>query len=126
MSKKIHSVLFHLLVMVVYVVFFSVQFLYNSGGQSTTENIIKYSACTRCTGIASVDKSSPLSSSHPFSHSVRLNKHFHQADIFPGTVFFVEVPQPFLIPKILFYYREPSAPSSTPIGRFLRGPPFAA
>src|ERR1700743_3437895 len=99
MAKKIHSVLFHTLLLAVYAVFFSVQCFCNSGGQSNTANILNCSSVSHYTGnTGGIVKNGPLRSSLPSSHSIRLNKHFHQSDISTCTVFSAEAPGVHFIP----------------------------
>jgi hypothetical protein len=163
MIKKIQSILFHALLLVVYTVFFSIQFFYNSGGRSSdpgngrasatgnerssttgngragaagnertsTTGNTRFStvglASSSATGPAIGEgKPSPLNSSIPAPRTIRLNKHFHQADIFPCTVFFIEAPVWHFIPRKLFYYPGPFTPAVSVADRLLRGPPFAA
>jgi hypothetical protein len=114
--------------MAVYAVFFSIQFFYNFDGHpNAQQNSPKYSSSANYTGNGlDAVKDGPIKSSAPFLHTFRLNKHFHQADISPCSVFSVKAQPPHVIPMTFFYYPEPFAPSFVPIARLLRGPPFAA
>jgi hypothetical protein len=113
--------------MAVYAVFFSIQFFYNFDGHPKAQNALQYSSSANYVGNGlDAVKGGPIRSSTPVSHTIRLNKHFHQADISPCTVFSVEAPPPHVVPTTFFYYPKPFASSFVPIARLLRGPPFAA
>ncbi|HEY4063283.1 MAG TPA: hypothetical protein VGM30_15360 [Puia sp.] len=118
MVKKAHSVLFHTLLLSVYAVFFSVQFFFNFDGPGPgnySPNIFTQAAAVH---------HSPLPPTG--THTIRLNKRFHQENITPCDVFFVDVPTPYIMRRTLGDFRDVFLPSFTPIYRPLRGPPIVA
>ena len=107
----------------VYAVFFSVQFLFNFDGPDpvNSQNIFYYSASLLhpAKGVGFAGKTAP--SSH--AHTVRLNKRFHQENIPPCDVLVVEAPMPFVVLNGVVHYRAPFLLSFAPVHLPLRGPP---
>jgi hypothetical protein len=116
MARRINNCLFYTLLLSVYAIFFSVQF-YNHDGQSELRREI------------SIAKNAPshASSTHtPSTHTIRLNKRFHQENIQPCMVFCVEAPKQYDTPAILGHYRNVFLSSCFPAHTPLRGPPVVA
>ncbi len=125
MVKRIHHITFYALLMSVYTVFFSVQFFFNFDFQgSGTQNFLRHF----CSGnhpekIVSLVKGVP---SHSSSCSIRLNKRFHQESAPTCDIIFLDVSEPYMIPRTLGHYRDSFLPYVTPAHQLLRGPPSMA
>lgn len=126
MGKRIHTALFNTILLSVYTVFFSVQFLFNFDGPEpgNSGNIFHYSSSLLHPGRkVTYGKNS---SSHHSSHTIRLNKRFHQENITPCQAASVDAPPQYAVRKAPKEYRDPLLPSFIPVHRLLRGPPVVA
>jgi hypothetical protein len=107
----------------VYAIFFSVQFLFNFDGPEpvNSQNIFNYSSSLLRPAKGVGFAGNTAHSSH--THTVRLNKRFHQENIPPCDVQVVKAPILFVVRTMLEHYRDPFLSSFTPVHLALRGPP---
>jgi hypothetical protein len=107
----------------VYAAFFLVQSLFNFDGPEpvNSQNIYNYSS-----SLFHAAKNTRLAGNTAHAahtHTVRLNKRFHQENIPPCDVLVVAAPAPFVVRTMGVPYRDPFLLSYTPLHRPLRGPP---
>jgi hypothetical protein len=110
----------------VYTVFFSVQFFFNFDrpGPTNVQNFYSHSSSS---DHSEEWGSLPMKAPCPCAtHTIRLNKRFHQENIPPCGIFCVDAPEPYVIRRTIGLYRDSLLPSVTPIRRLLRGPPSMA
>ena len=121
-KKRLHRIFFYTLLFGVYGIFFSVESFYNFEGQGSSRNILR---CVRLASDhekdATVARAAPLRSAS--THSIRLNKHFHQEDIPPCPVLLPAPPEYVLAPVILGSFCRTDLPEPALLHRPLRGPP---
>jgi hypothetical protein len=122
MAKRINNTLFYTLLLAVYAVFFSVQFFYNFDGQSE----VKKGVSMAKTAPSHFSSTHPSSAHSPSTHTIRLNKRFHQENMTPCTILSVDAPRQYVIRATLEHYRNIFLPSFFPVHHPLRGPPVVA
>ncbi|HEV2482329.1 MAG TPA: hypothetical protein VGS79_21845 [Puia sp.] len=125
MKMRLHKLLYYTLLLGVYGIFFSVESFYNFEGHSNASDIIRYASLTGGhEKDASVARTSPLHSAS--THSIRLNKRFHQEDMPPCPVMTPALPEYVLMPPVLGYRCSTDLPEPALLHRPLRGPPALA
>lgn len=125
MKKRLHKYLYYILLFGVYGIFFSVESFYNFEGHSNASDIIRYASLTNGhENLVSSARTTPLHSST--SHSIRLNKRFHQEDIPPCPVLTPVLPEYVLTPLVLGCDCRTDLPKPALLHRPLRGPPALA
>jgi hypothetical protein len=111
----------------VYAVFFSVQFFFNFDGPGPGYGqTILYSCAAHSNPAGAHFQKSGLSTSNAPVHNIRLNKRFHQEDLYPCPLLRVEAPEQYEVRQTLGHYTNRFLPSFTPFHPALRGPPVAA
>ena len=122
MKKRLHKLLFYTLLFGVYSIFFSVESFYNFEGQSGASDIIRYASLTNGhEKDVPVARTTPLHSTS--THSIRLNKRFHQENIPPCPVLAPAMPEYVLTPLVLGVFCRTHLPEPALLHRPLRGPP---
>lgn len=122
MKKRIHRLFFYTLLFGVYGIFFSVQCFYNFEGQGNARNILRYiHVGYRHEMNGSAARTTPFHSAS--THSIRLNKRFHQEDMPPCPVVSPVLPEYVLAPVMLGSYDRSDLPKPALLHRPLRGPP---
>ena len=122
MKKRLQRIFFYTLLLGVYGIFFSVESFYNFESQGNARNILHYvRLVTSQEREASPAQMTPLRSST--SHSIRLNKHFHQEDMPPCPVFSPVLPEYVLAPQMTGAFYRIDLPKPALLHRPLRGPP---
>ena len=122
MQKCLHRLLYYTLLLGVYGIFFSVESFYNFEGHSNARDIIRYASLAG--GLekdAPIARTTPLRS--PSTHSIRLNKRFHQENIPPCPVFTPAIPEYVLMPLVPEVYCRTDLSEPALLHRPLRGPP---
>jgi hypothetical protein len=123
--KKTYQIVFHTLIFLVYVVFFSVQSFFNFEGQSSSQDVSQYCSLLRAASSAgTVAKGQPLRSSA--GHKTRLNKRFHQENMPPCDVISIVIPERYIPLQTPDYYKGIDLPSAVRVTHPLRGPPVVA
>jgi len=125
MVKRTYRIVFHALIFLVYIVFFSVQSFFNFEGLSGSQDVSRYCSllcATSKTGTAA--KSQPLHS--PSAHKIRLNKRFHQENMPPCDVISIVIPERYIPLQTPDYYKDVILPSVIRVNHPLRGPPVVA
>ena len=122
MKKRLHKLLYYVLLFGVYGVFFSVESFYNFEGHSNASDIIRYASLINGHEKAfSSVRTTPL---HPTTaHSIRLNKRFHQENIPPCPVLAPVLPEYVLTPPVLGCNCRTDLSEPALLHRPLRGPP---
>jgi hypothetical protein len=125
MKNTLYKLLFYTLLFGVYGVFFSVESFYNFEGHSNARDIINYASLAGGhEKDASIARTTPLH--FPSTHSLRLNKRFHQENIPPCPVLSPALPEYVLTPLVLGDYRRTDLSEPALLHRPLRGPPTLA
>ena len=121
MKKRIHKLFFYTLLVGVYGIFFSVESFYNFEGQTNARDIMLAAHISHQAKDGAIARTTPLHSSS--SHSLRLNKRYHQEDIPPCPVLAPLAPVVILTPLVLGSHRSAGLSDLTVLHRTLRGPP---
>jgi hypothetical protein len=124
MPKYLHKLLYYTLLLGVYGIFFSVESFYNFEGHSDARDIIRYASLTNGLEKGTSILHTPLHSTS--THSIRLNKRFHQENIPPCPVLTPASPEYVLAPLVLGDYCCTDLPRPALLHRPLRGPPALA
>ena len=125
MKIRLHKLLYYLLLLGVYGIFFSVESFYNFEGHSNASDIIRYaSLMSGHEKDAVVARTTPLHSTS--THSIRLNKRFHQENIPPCPVLAPVLPEYVRKPLVLRTFCRTDLPEPALLHRPLRGPPALA
>jgi hypothetical protein len=124
MRITLHKALFYTLLFCVYGIFFSVESFYNFEGQPYQRVIFQRKAdAGPVLNSQTLVKSTPLPSSS--SHSIRLNKRYHQENIPPCPIFSLAAPERYITPVRLGTPGDGVLPSIAIVHYSLRGPPAA-
>jgi hypothetical protein len=122
MKNRLHKLLFYTLLLGVYGIFFSVESFYNFEGQSGVRDTIRYASLTSGhEKDLAVARTTPLHSTS--THSIRLNKRFHQENIPPCPVLAPALPEYVFTPLVLSTFCRTDLPEPALLHRPLRGPP---
>ncbi|HEX3934071.1 MAG TPA: hypothetical protein VHW43_05295 [Puia sp.] len=121
MKIHLHKLLYYTLLFGVYGIFFSVESFYNFEGHSNARDIFRQVALVSGHEVASVAQTAPLHS--PSTHSIRLNKRFHQENMPPCPVLSPILPEYVLAPLMLESHCRNHLPEPALLHRPLRGPP---
>jgi hypothetical protein len=125
MKVIVHKALFYTLLFCVYGIFFSVESFYNFEGQPYQKLIFQHEADSGpVLKSQALVKCAPLHSTS--SHSIRLNKRYHQENIPPCTIFSLAAPERYITPVRLGLPGDGVLPSVAIIHYSLRGPPADA
>jgi hypothetical protein len=122
MKKSFYKLLYYTLLLGVYGIFFSVESFYNFEGHSNASDIIRNASL-----LSGHEKGTPVARTAPIrstsTHSIRLNKRYHQEDMPPCPVLAPVLPEHVLPPIVLGCYRPTDLPKPVLLHRPLRGPP---
>jgi hypothetical protein len=121
MKKRIHKLFFYTLLIGVYGIFFSVESFYNFEGQNNVRDIMLAAHISHQAKGGPIARTTPLHSSS--THSLRLNKRYHQEDIPPCPVLAPPAPVVILTPLVLGLHRSIDLSDPARLHRTLRGPP---
>lgn len=122
MKKRIHRLFFYTLLIGVYGIFFSVESFYNFEGQTNVRDTIRFAAhISHQAKDGAIARTTPLHSSS--SHTIRLNKRYHQADMPPCPVLAPAATFSILPPLVQCLYRSVDHSDPALLYRTLRGPP---
>src|ERR1700743_3409387 len=121
MKKRLHRLMYYVLLLGVYGIFFSVESFYNFEGQSNARDIIRYASLANGHEKDVITaRATPLHSTN--IHSIRLNNRFHQEDIPPCPILPPATPEYVLTPLVLGVYCPTYLPEPALLYRPLRGP----
>jgi hypothetical protein len=122
MKKRIHKLFFYTLLVGVYGIFFSVESFYNFEGQTNVRDMMTFAAhISHQAKDSAISRTTPLHSSS--SHTIRLNKRYHQTDMPPCPVLAPAATFSILPPLTQSLYRSVDHSDPALLHRTLRGPP---
>jgi hypothetical protein len=125
MVKKTYRIVFHTLILLVYVAFFSVQSFFNFEGLSGSKDVFQY-----CAQLCAASRTGTLAQNQPLrssaGHKIRLNKRFHQENMPPCDVISIVIPERYIPLQTPDYYKDDFLPCVIRVNHPLRGPPVVA
>ena len=124
MKKRLHKLLYYILLFGVYSIFFSVESFYNFEGHSDARDIFRYASLTNGLEKGASVLHTPLHSTS--AHCIRLNKRFHRENIPLCPILAPSLPECVLTPVVLGSFCRTYLPEPVLLHRPLRGPPVLA